>query len=638
MRKLLMILALCMPAAMHAESMMLPIDTRPCVWHNGNDATWAARDLDESGWRPYADWQIDPAQPFIWVRCHADLARLRTLSKPALQVDMLAAYEVYIDGVRIGGAGDVQTGAFNWDTTHSLAIPASLLEEQGQTTVALRVTHRIFKLLPIGPLPPLALVAGDAAGLQQRRASLILKQTSSRLVNFLCFGVIGVIGFLMLGLYCLDRSRTEFLLISCVAIGGFMLRAGEFCMAAMLPYSFLLSQVVVMIGNTADCADTFFFFRMAGRRVPKIYLLFIVVSLSLGCLRVVIALLPPGPGLAFHAFLIRDYFPFSLTAYFLKASSPFAAFLPWSRLPRRLRSLGVLCMIWGSTNMTWFFLEATELGIPGVPPNLYSHWGHVMLDMRATTTAASVLGVLVLLFRDQQKIAQERANLAGEMQAAREVQQRLVPVRLPIIPGFSLEAAYLPATEVGGDFYQVLKQADGSTLIIVGDVSGKGLKAAMTGALAIGAIRTLATEGLGPAALLERLNAQMVAAQNEGFITCICARLTGDIVTLSNAGHLSPYCDGREIPVEASLPLGLLAGTQYGESTLQLLAGETLTLISDGVVEAQDTSGELFGFDRTAAISTQSAETIAEAAQAFGQEDDITVLRVTFASEEVSHG
>jgi hypothetical protein len=136
---------------------------------------------------------------------------------------------------------------------------------------------------------------------------------------------------------------------------------------------------------------------------------------------------------------------------------------------------------------------------------------------------AAIVVLLVLLFRDQRKTADERAQLAGEMDAAREVQRRLVPAELPAVAGYALEAAYLPANEVGGDFYQVLTQVDDSTLIVVGDVSGKGLKAAMTGALAIGAIRALAAEGLGPAELLRRLNLEIVEAGNEGFITCICA-------------------------------------------------------------------------------------------------------------------
>jgi phosphoserine phosphatase RsbU/P len=91
-------------------------------------------------------------------------------------------------------------------------------------------------------------------------------------------------------------------------------------------------------------------------------------------------------------------------------------------------------------------------------------------------------------------LSREQARAAAELGAAREIQRRLVPGTLPLLAGCRLEAAYLPASEVGGDFYQVLPQADGSSLLVIGDVSGKGLKAAMTGALAIGSLRTLASE------------------------------------------------------------------------------------------------------------------------------------------------
>jgi serine phosphatase RsbU (regulator of sigma subunit) len=200
---------------------------------------------------------------------------------------------------------------------------------------------------------------------------------------------------------------------------------------------------------------------------------------------------------------------------------------------------------------------------------------------------------------------------------------------MPEIAGYKMEAAYMPAQEVGGDFYQVLSQPDGCAIIVVGDVSGKGLKAAMTGALAIGALRTLAAENLGPASLLSRLNQQLLNTQESGFITCLCTRIAADgSVTMANAGHLSPYRGGEEIPADSGLPLGIASGIDYTETQFHLEPGETLTLLSDGVVEAMNPDGQLYGFERTRAISSQSADSIAAAAQAFGQEDDITVLTV----------
>jgi serine phosphatase RsbU (regulator of sigma subunit) len=107
-------------------------------------------------------------------------------------------------------------------------------------------------------------------------------------------------------------------------------------------------------------------------------------------------------------------------------------------------------------------------------------------------------------------------------------------------------------------------------------------------------------------------------------------------LTIANAGHIAPYVAGKELPVENGLPLGLAADTTYAESRFQLAPGEQLTLLTDGVVEARDKSGALFGFQRSAALSTQPAEAIACAAQAFGQDDDITVLTFSCAGVPAS--
>jgi serine phosphatase RsbU (regulator of sigma subunit) len=235
----------------------------------------------------------------------------------------------------------------------------------------------------------------------------------------------------------------------------------------------------------------------------------------------------------------------------------------------------------------------------------------------------------VLLFRHR-GITLEHERATAELDAAREIQQRLVPKSIPALSGCHVEAAYLPAQEVGGDFYQILPRPDGSVVIALGDVSGKGLKAAMTGALAIGALRTLAFEGLDSAAILMRLNAELVRAKNGGFVTCFCGVLEPcGILRFANAGHLAPFCNGREVQVSGTLPLGIDPNTTYEESTLALEPGDRVTLLSDGVVEAQSASGELFGFERTAAISRQTASEIAKTAELFGQEDDITVLTLS---------
>jgi hypothetical protein len=248
------------------------------------------------------------------------------------------------------------------------------------------------------------------------------------------------------------------------------------------------------------------------------------------------------------------------------------------------------------------------------------------------------LTITTKLVRDAVAAWRATNDLRVELEAARQVQQRLVPASVPAIAGYEIGAAYLPAAEVGGDFYQVLEQRDASALILLGDVSGKGLKAAMNGVLAIGAARTLASEELSPGVLLARLNREMCGSQDGGFITCICAHISSDGgVVIANAGHLAPYCNGDEVEVSSGLPLGVLLEVEYSETSFKLNPGDRLTLISDGVVEAQAVDGQLFGFDRTLALSRESAEKVARAAQAFGQEDDITVLTLQWPGIGAAH-
>ncbi|HEY9127116.1 MAG TPA: PP2C family protein-serine/threonine phosphatase, partial [Acidobacteriaceae bacterium] len=194
------------------------------------------------------------------------------------------------------------------------------------------------------------------------------------------------------------------------------------------------------------------------------------------------------------------------------------------------------------------------------------------------------------------------------------------------------EIISLAAEEVGGDFCQVLRRANGSILVAIGDVSGKGLQAAMVGALAVGALRSLADEAIEPAAALERLNEVLLRTENKGFITCLCMELTPEgEVTVANAGHLPPYLNGAELDLPGGLPLGLVRGVSYEQRNFRLPAKARLTLLSDGVVEARSQDGELFGFERTQKASHQGAAQIAKEAQRHGQEDDITVITLDWA-------
>ena len=139
----------------------------------------------------------------------------------------------------------------------------------------------------------------------------------------------------------------------------------------------------------------------------------------------------------------------------------------------------------------------------------------------------------------------------------------------------------------------------------------------------------LGFKSAGWATRLAELNTQLRGRSGGHFATCIAASLDPNgTLQFANAGHLPPYLNGSEIAVEGSLPLGIAEHLDSATQRLQLSPGDTLTFITDGVVEAANSAGELFGFERTCEISTHSAAQIAAAAQAFGQEDDITVLTV----------
>jgi serine phosphatase RsbU (regulator of sigma subunit) len=207
-----------------------------------------------------------------------------------------------------------------------------------------------------------------------------------------------------------------------------------------------------------------------------------------------------------------------------------------------------------------------------------------------------------------------------------------VPDVLPNIPNLRIESVYHPAQQVGGDFFQIIPLAESdSTLVVIGDVSGKGLPAAMNVALIVGALGTLAETTGSPAKILEGLNRRLYG-RSGGFTTCLALRITRDgHATLANAGHINPYRAGKEIDVANGLPLGLQLHALYEETELTLAEGDTLTMLTDGVVEAQDSDTKaLFGFERTAAISGGSAGEIADAALNFGQADDIAVLTLQY--------
>lgn len=224
----------------------------------------------------------------------------------------------------------------------------------------------------------------------------------------------------------------------------------------------------------------------------------------------------------------------------------------------------------------------------------------------------------------------EKATLEGEMAAAREVQRAMVPEDLPVIRGYHLESVYRPAAEVGGDFFRVIGLKSGRSLIVIGDVSGKGLRAAMIVSMIVGMVRTLGEFTEEPAEILDELNRRLCGEMQGSFATCLVVRLDDGFLTLANAGHLPPYVNGSEMPLAGSLPLGLVEGADYGQTCVEMRAGDRIVLLTDGIPEARNQEGMLLGFPRVESLLRDGANArmVAETAQHFGQNDDLTVISI----------
>jgi hypothetical protein len=240
-----------------------------------------------------------------------------------------------------------------------------------------------------------------------------------------------------------------------------------------------------------------------------------------------------------------------------------------------------------------------------------------------------VLALTVLLLRRLLISVHRQRLLAQELMHAQQMQRAQISETPPRIPGYSVTSAYRPAQEVGGDFFQIMQLDEGQTLIVLGDVSGKGLKAAMAVSMIVGAIRMAAETTTEPVEILAALNRRLIGRLHGGFATCLALRLEADgRCTMASAGHPRPFLNGDEMELPGAFPLGLTNAIAYEESDWTLRPEDHLSLYTDGLLEARNKAGELYGFKRLTALfaSRPSAEQAADAAVSFGQDDDVTVL------------
>ncbi len=621
----------------------------PWQFHTGDNPAWASPAFDDSSWdqlsadQPWGAQGHPNTEGFGWYRMHVSFSpgAPATITLLVPQVD--DAYEVYWNGRLIGSLGKVppqlNLWANPWPAIFTLGAP-----QPG--VLAVRVWKDGFGSYDTGvqggfEAPPVlgsAPAVAAAAGVWNY--NWLLGQQLNFALNSLYF---------LVALVCLIvwfRDRRQWLVLWMAGFAFAHATVPTFAVN-VLPLSGCMGASVstpfFCVGDVSLWLLLTWLLDVRGdSRLMRVVRWAVVTELVAGALDTFtgfgMALPNPAPWQWIDALLtvpitIFEAIPFYIIAVALMRRTR----LDWTRWMVALVAL--------LTQMLFISSYTFEQG------SRFTHWtlgnriaaplftifgSPVTLDIISETLLLIVLAFAV--YRYAAENTRHQLAMEREFQNARAVQQVLIPAEIPEVPGFKIDSVYKPAGEVGGDFFQILPLATGGVLVVIGDVSGKGMPAAMTVSLLVGTVRTLAHYTQRPGEILAAMNQRMLTRSQGGFTTCLVLRADPDgALTAANAGHLPPYLDGKEIAVECGLPLGLEESPVYKESRFRLRPGVQLTLLSDGVVEARNAQGELFGFERAARLSTELAENIARAAQHFGQEDDITVLTLTLAPAEVLH-
>jgi sigma-B regulation protein RsbU (phosphoserine phosphatase) len=621
----------------------LLIDRQPVVsldgewrFHPGDDLQWADSGFDDSAWpllRSDQPWSIQGysgLSGFAWYRFTVR-APAQTMPLAILLPSVLTDYEVFENGRRIGGFGKMPPhGSLQFNQTLLYHLPPAPASATLQ--LAIRVWHHptFAAYLGGGPRYGGGLV-GDAA-IVERLFQLVEADRSTRIVDFYTVGILdAIVGFTVFGLYLSRRSEREYLWFAILLISDALLCAlfvSGFLFNFPLAWSDFAAET---FGALRIAAALFFFSRILEARRSWLWRVVLITAL-LDPLNVFLYVFRWASAATTTTLRVLFDVPIALWIIALLLRRSFAG----NRNARLL--LVPTLLLYGTNIVNGLLLSSFQFGWQRRFAST-SAWSIVRrpfpFQLDALVQLIFVVALLAFLIR---RFAQSRASeqqYISDLEAARTLQQVLIPEKLPDIPGLKIETAYHPAQEVGGDFYQIFplpalaSNTPVHTLIVIGDVAGKGLPAAMTVSLLVGALRSLVEYTQSPGEVLAGLNRRLLG-RGSSFTTCVVLRLSSSgTLTISNAGHIAPYRNGIELATEAALPLGITADTEFPEQTLQLVPGDLLTLITDGVPEATQ-HRELFGFERTAALSIQPAHVIANTAIGFGQADDITVLSVAF--------
>jgi len=569
----------------------------------------------------------------VWLRAEVSLP---PDLKPSPQLGLLVqgyypVYEVFINGQKIGSSGDLaqHTGP---QYEHAIFAIPSGISNSGRLFIAIHSlgvhsSNHVDPGVPsIAPMDRLASIR-DSDELNYLRSSWL---------HYLSFAAMFGIGVVFFLLFAINTHAHEYFWLGARLSVLLVFRIGELATIVNLSMPLWLALVDNGVFNAIGTLMSIeFVFSFLGRPVPRFFRIVEICGLS-SSMPLVPLLFQFSPRyFPVYAFTNSFYMHHIAIGATLLSALSFFLLVPMcfkSPLPE-MRWIGAATLFFAveeSNRMVAF------IHLPSLPQDLF--WHGVDIDLRGISNLLFAMVMLVAMTFRLRRLQDRNRAVEQELAAARGVQQILIPDQLPTVSGLLIQSAYLPAQEVGGDFFQILPISDAAgqqqgAFIVLGDVSGKGLKAAMTVSLIVGTLRAFAETCHSPGELLTALNRRL-CGHVDGFATCLAVKIdaSGNL-TLANAAHPNPYLDGVEIQTEANLPLGLAADLQYTDRALALAPNQTCTLLTDGVIEATSAaSHELFGFDRTQSISGQSASSIAEAARVFGQgapqADDITVLTI----------
>jgi len=638
----------------HAASNPIPVRigssvavlSGPWKFHPGDDLAWAQPDVNDADWGTMdltpPEGSYDPVTgssgytPGWTMRGYPKLVghawyRLRLNVENqgggdlalTLPINFDDAYEVYVNGRKIGGFGRFTGTRAIYYNAQPRSFPLPPEVRGGPITIAIRMWMDDGTPLfsqDAGGLhgPPMLGQADSIEAMLRLEWDSVNRTELGNLASASFAALAALLGFTLFGL---DRREPVYLwlALSCVvaALSRISVLIGYYMMIEPMVQETVFQDVVLMpltLGLWAMFWASWF-------RLKELKLVTRVTVVLMCAEAFCVAMLRPP--------LYGVWVPASISTWMLPVSLAIklglGAVLLWiTVMGIRKRASGAwLAIVPVLLTIAWEYNE--ELATVHIP-QIVAVGGLIMSTGQISNIL--MLAIIAVLLMQRFILGQrEREHLMLEIEQARQVQQVLIPEALPAMPGFKLASEYRPAQEVGGDFFQIIPVGNGGVLAIVGDVSGKGMPAAMTVSLLVGTVRTLAHFTCRPGEMLSAMNVRMLSRQQGGFTTCLVMHVSaeGD-VTVANAGHLAPYLDGKELAGETGLPLGLSADAKYPETYFRLAPAQQLTVITDGVVEARNHKGELLGFDRTEAMAGQSAESIAQAAQDFGQEDDITVL------------